>query len=55
MHTVVMMARIDLSSGVFALNVLTALKPFLEHGLKHVPRLLRLHRDDALERTLSHV
>ena len=33
---------------MFANGILTALKPSLEHGRKHVLRLLRLYGDQAL-------
>ena len=44
-HIVVMIAGIHISQEMFAVDMLTALKPSLEHDRKHVLRLLRLYLD----------
>ena len=43
-----MIAGIRISQDIFAINMLTALKPSLEHDRKHVLRLLQLYADQAL-------
>ena len=43
LHIVVMIAGIHTSQEIFAINILTALKPSLEHDGKHVVQLLRLY------------
>ena len=42
---VVMIAGIHISQEIFAIDMLTALKPSLEHDRKHVLRLSRLYLD----------
>ena len=42
LHIVVMIAGIHISQEIFAIDMLTALKPSLEHDCKHVLRLLGL-------------
>ena len=44
-HIIVMIAGIHISQEIFAIDMLTALKPSLEHDCKHVLRLLRLCLD----------
>ena len=39
LHIVVMMACIHILQEIFAIDMLTVLKPFLEHDQKHVMRL----------------
>ena len=51
LHIVVMIADVHISQEIFAIDMLTALKPSLEYDRKHVLRLLRLYRDQASERT----
>ena len=46
-RSAVMMAGIHILQGVFAVDMLTGLKPSLEHDRKHVLRLLRLDGDQA--------
>ena len=48
-YIVVMIAGIHISQEIFANDILAALKPSLEHDRKHVLRLLRLCRDQALD------
>ena len=43
-----MIAGVQISQGIFANNILTALKPSLEHDRKHVLQLFRLYDDQAL-------
>ena len=43
--TVLMIAGIHISQEIFAIDMLTALKPSLEHDRKHVLRLLRPYLD----------
>ena len=45
LHIVVMITGIHISQEIFAIDMLTALKPSLEHDRKHIVRLLRLHGD----------
>ena len=45
---VVMVASIDLSLAIVAVNILTALQSSLKHRRKHVLRLLRLYGEQAL-------
>ena len=45
LHKVVMIAGIHLSQEIFAIDMLKALKPSLEHDRKHVLQLLRLCLD----------
>ena len=45
----VIIAGVYHSQEMFAVGILTALKPSLEHDRKHVLRLLRLYGDQALE------
>ena len=47
-HIVVVMAGIPTSQEIFAIGVLTALRPSLKHDSKHILGLLRLCRDQAL-------
>ena len=42
-----MIAGIHTSQEIFAIDMLTALKPSLEDDRKHVLRLLRLYGDQA--------
>ena len=42
LHRVVMIASIHILQEIFAIDMLTVLKPFLEHDRKHVLRLSRL-------------
>ena len=42
-----MIACIYISQEIFAIDMLIALKSSLEHGRKHVLRLLRLYGDQA--------
>ena len=42
-----MVAGIYISQETFAIDMLTALKPFLEHDRKHVVQLLRQNVDQA--------
>ena len=42
-----MIANIDFSQEIFAIDILTALKPSSEHGRKYVLQLLRLYGDQA--------
>ena len=44
-----MIAGIHISQEIFANNILTALKPSLEHNRKHILRLLRLYGEQALK------
>ena len=44
-HIVVMIAGIYISQEIFAIDMLTASKPSLEHDRKHTVRLLRLCGD----------
>ena len=48
LHTVVMIAGIHILQEIFANNIVTTLKPSLEHDRKYVLRLLRLYGDQAL-------
>ena len=48
LRIVVMIAGIHISQEIFAIDILIALKPSLEHDRKHVLRLLRLYGDQAL-------
>ena len=43
LHVVVMMTSIHISQEIFAIDVLRAFKPSLEHDYKDVVRLLRLY------------
>ena len=43
-----MTAGIHISQEMFAIDMLTALKPSLRHDRKHVLRLLRLYRDHSM-------
>ena len=45
LHIVVMIAGIHILQEIFAIDMLTVLKPFLEHDRKHVLRLSRLFLD----------
>ena len=40
-------ADIPISQEIFANDILTGLKPYLEHDCKHVLRLLGLYGDQA--------
>ena len=42
-----MIKGVHISQEMFANDILTALKPSLEHGRKHVLRMLRLYGDQA--------
>ena len=42
-----MIAGIHISQEIFTNDMITALKPSLEHDRKHVLRLLRLYRDQT--------
>ena len=42
-----MIASIHISQEIFGIDVLTALKSFLEHRRKHLLRLLQLYGDQA--------
>ena len=44
-----MIAGIYISQEIFANDILTALKPSLEHDRKHVMLLLQLYGDQALQ------
>ena len=44
----VLIPSIDLSQEIFEIDILKALKPFLEHNRKHYLRLLQLYGDQAL-------
>ena len=45
---IVIIAGIHISQEIFEIDVLTALKSYLEHRRKHVLRLLRRYGDQAL-------
>ena len=45
LHIVVMTAGIHILQEIFAIDMLTVLKPFLEHDRKHVSRLSRFFLD----------
>ena len=45
LYKVVMIAGIHISQEIFAIDMLTVLKPSLEHNRKHVLRLSRLFVD----------
>ena len=45
LHIVVMIAGIHISQEIFAIDMLKALKPSLEHNRKHIVGLLRLYGD----------
>ena len=47
LHIVVMIAGIHISQEIFAIDMLTALKPSLEHDRKHAVQLLRLYGDQV--------
>ena len=47
-----MIASIDFSQETLAVDVLTALKSFVEHRRKHILRSLRLYGDKALLHTV---
>ena len=49
-----MIAGIHISQEIFANNILTTLKPSLEHDFTHVLRLLRLYGDQALEKQIEY-
>ena len=49
---VVMITGIHISQEIFVIDVLTALKSFLEQHQKHVLKLLQLYGDQALRVTL---
>ena len=46
-HIVAVIASIDLSQEIFAIDMFTALESSLKHRRKHVRRWLRLYRDQA--------
>ena len=48
-HTVIMIPSIHISKEIFAIDVLTALKPSLEHCRLHVLRCLRLYGDEVCD------
>ena len=45
LHIIVMIAGIHISQETFAIDMLTALKPSLEHDRKHILGLSRLYLD----------
>ena len=47
LHTVVMIADVHISQEIFAIDMLTALKPSLDHDRQLVLQLLRLYGDQA--------
>ena len=47
LHIVVSDCSVHISQEIFTNDILTALKPSLEHDSKHVLRLLRLYGDQA--------
>ena len=54
LHIAARITSIDLSQGIFALNMLTALESSLKHHCKHILRWLRLYGDQALEKEISY-
>ena len=46
-HVIVMVASIDCSQEIFAVDIITALKSSLKHSRKHVLRSLQLFGDQA--------